>query len=169
MEQNVQLKKIDYRVADSTGPSIIWVIFQDTNIGRHWKREYSHLYNEHVQSTWTPILEITRQFRLYKRNQVQVLRRQFPLRPAAAKTIHRCQGDTLEEAVVDLPASTREHMHYVGLSRLRNISGLHILNLNEKKIAISKKVEAEMCKLRSEVSLKNASPFFMEHQVTKAT
>ena len=39
-------------------------------------------------------------------------------------------------------------MHYVGLSRLRNISGLHILNLNEKKIAVSKKVEVEMCIVR---------------------
>ena len=156
------VKKIDYRVADSTRPSIIWVIFQDPNIGHHWKREYSHLYNGHIQSTWTPILEITRQFRLYKRNQVQVLRRQFPLRPAAAKTIHRCQGDTLEEAVVDLPASTREHMHYVGLTRLRNISGLHILNLNEKKIAVSKKVEAEMSRLRSEASLKPCIPFLYE-------
>ncbi|XP_078383037.1 uncharacterized protein LOC144665645 [Oculina patagonica] len=129
--------KIDYRVPDSTRPSIIWVLFRDPHIGRHFRREYAHLYNVQIQSTWTPILEITRQFRIYKRNQVQVLRRQFPLRPAAAKTIHRCQGDTLNEAVVDLPASTREHMHYVGLSRLRNISGLHVLNLNEKKIAVS--------------------------------
>ena len=36
------VKKIDYRVADSTRPSIVWVVFQDTNIGRHWEREYSH-------------------------------------------------------------------------------------------------------------------------------
>ena len=156
------VKKIDYRVADSTRPSTIWVIFQDTNIGHHWKREYSHSYNGHIQKTWTQILEITRQFRLYKRNQVQVLRRQFPLRPAAAITIHCCQGDTLEEAVVDLPASTREHMHYLGLSRLRNISGLHILNLNEKKIAVSKKVEAEMSRLRSEAFLKPCIPFLYE-------
>ena len=47
---------------------------------------------------------------------------------------HRCQGDTLNEAVVDFPASTREHMHYVDLSRVRNSSALHILNLNENKI-----------------------------------
>jgi len=128
------VKKIDYRVPDSTRPSIIWVMFQDPNIGLHWQREYRHLYNGHKQSTWTPILEITREFRLYKRNQVQVLRI-FPLRPAAAKTLHRCQGDTLDEAVVDLPASAREHtcMHYVGLSRLQNISGLHILNLKRKR------------------------------------
>ena len=39
------------------------------------------------------------------------------------------QGDTLNEAVVDFPASTREHMHYVGLSCVRNSSALHILKL----------------------------------------
>lgn len=112
------IEKIDYRVPDSTRPSIIWVLFQDSHIGCHYRKQYSHLYNVQIQSTWTPILEITRQFRIYKRNQVQILRRQFPLRPAVAKTIHRCQGNTLNEAVVDLPAATREHMHYVGLSRL---------------------------------------------------
>ena len=63
---------------------------------------------------------ITRQFKISKRHQLQVLRRQYPLRPAAAKTIHRCQGDTLNEVVVDLPLSSREHMHYVALSRVRN-------------------------------------------------
>ena len=45
-----------------------------------------------------------------------------------------CSRD-IDEAVVDLPASAREHtcMHYVGLSRLQNISGLHILNLKRKR------------------------------------
>ena len=160
------IEKIDYRVPSSNRPSIIWVLFQDSTIGRHYCREYSHLYNEQIQSNWTPILEVTRQFRLNKRNQIQVLRRQFPLRPAGAKTIHRCQGDTLNEAVVDLPASTREHMHYVGLSRLRNISGLHILNLNEKKIAVSKKVADEMTRLRSGASLNPCIPFLYQMSTT---
>ena len=80
---------------------------------------------------------------------MQVLRRQFPLRPSAAKTIHHCQGDTLDEAVVDLPSSKREHMHYVALSRLRSISGLHILNMNENKMTVSKKVQEEMIKTKS--------------------
>ena len=64
----------------------------------------------------TPIFEITRQFKISNRNQLQVLRRQFPLRPAAAKTIHYCQGDTLNELVADLPSTSRDHMHYVALS-----------------------------------------------------
>ena len=84
---------------------------------------------------------------------MQVLRRQFPLRPAAAKTIHRCQGDTLDEAVVNFPASTREHMHYVGLSRVRNSSALHVLMLNENKIKVSENVKKEMTRLRTERSL----------------
>ena len=82
-----------------------------------------------------------------------ILRQQFPLRPAAAKTIHRCQGDTLGKAVVDFPVSAREHMHHVGLSRVRNSSALHILNLIENKIKVSEKVKNEMSRLRTEVTL----------------
>ena len=62
-------------------------------------------------------LKFQRQFQINKKAQVYILRQQFPLRPAAAKTIHRCQGDTLDEAVVDFLVSAREHMHYVGLSQ----------------------------------------------------
>jgi len=99
-------------------------------------------------------LEVTRQFRANKKSQVPILRRQFPLRPAASRTIHRCQGDTLNEAVVDFPASTREHIHYiVGLSHVRNSSAMQIFNLNENKLKVSKKVKSEMSRLRTQVSL----------------
>ena len=81
---------------------------------------------------------------------MQVLRRQFPLRPSAAKNIHHCQGDTLDEAVVDVPSSKQEPIHYVALSRLRNILRLHILNLNGNKIAVSKKVQEEMTRFERE-------------------
>ena len=90
------------------------------------------------------MLEVTRQFRDNKKSEVQILRRQILLRPADAKTILRCQGDTFNEAVVDFPASTREHMHYVGLSGVQNSSALHILNLNENKRKVTEKVKSEM-------------------------
>lgn len=89
----------------------------------------------------------------HKKSQVQILQRQLPLRLAAAKTIKRCQGDTLNAAVVDFPASTREHMHYVGLSRVQNSSAQHILNLNENKISVSEKVKSQMSRLRTQASL----------------
>ena len=116
---------------NSSRPSIIWVLFPDTDIGKKQRRENMHLYNTKtiINRTWTPILEVTRQFRINQKSQVQILRRQFPLRPASAKTIHCCQGDTLNAAVVDFPHSTQEHMHYVSLSRVRNSSSLHIINL----------------------------------------
>ena len=147
------IENIDYRVENSTRPSVIWVSFPHSKIGQKQRREYRHLYKGTINKNWTPVLEVTRQFRINKKNQVQILRRQFPLRPAAAKTIHRCQDDTLNEAVVDFPASTREHMHYVGFSRVRNNSALHILHLNENKIKVSEKVKDEMRRLRTEAIL----------------
>ena len=64
-----------------------------------------------------------------------------------------CQGDTLDEAVVGFPGLAREHMHYVGLSPVRNNFALHILNLNENKIKVSEKVKNEMSRLRTEATL----------------
>ena len=123
----------------------------------HRKRiSQRHLYNQSIDRHGVPILDVTRQFR---RHQMQVLRRQFSLRPSSAKTIHRCQGDTLNEAVVDLPSAKQEHMYYVALSRLRSISGLHILNMHENKIAVSKKVQEEMTRLRQNAALNSHIPF----------
>ena len=68
-------------------------------------------------------------------------------------------GDKLEKAVVDFPSSKREHMHYVALSRLRSMSGLHILNMNKKKIAVSKKVQEEMTRVRQKATLNSHIPF----------
>jgi endonuclease/exonuclease/phosphatase (EEP) superfamily protein YafD len=144
------IQKIDYRVRHSNRPSIIWVSFPQTDIGRNHRKEFAHLFTNNVDKTWTSVLEITRQFKISKRNQCQVLRRQYPLRPAAAKTIHRCQGDTLNEAVVELPSSSREHMHYVALSRVRSSATLNILNLSEKKICVSQKVQEDMSRLRTQ-------------------
>ena len=124
---------VDFGVENSIKPSIIWVSFPHIGIGRKQHREYAHLFNTLIDKNWTPVLEVTKQFQINEESKVQILWCQLPLRPAATLTIHCCQGDTLNEAVVDFPTSTREHMHYVGLSRVRNSSSLHVLNLNEKK------------------------------------
>ena len=87
------------------------------------------------------------------------VRKQFPLHPAAAKTIHRSQGDTETEIVVDF--STRKtipHIHYVGLSRVTTIEGLHITDLCESKIAVNTDVNREMERLRTSAKLKLCIP-----------
>lgn len=90
------------------------------------------LYKTKINKNWTPVLEITKPFWNNKKSWVQFLKHQFPLRPAATKTIHCSQGDKFNEAVVDFPASTREHMDNVSLTRVRNSPALHILTLNKK-------------------------------------
>ena len=69
----------------------------------------------------------------------------FPLRPAAAKTIHRPQGDTETKIVVNFNTRrTIPHIHYVGLSRVTTIEGLYITDLCESKIAVNSQFKAEM-------------------------
>ena len=95
--------------------------------------------------TWTPIKPITTQFAVGRTRSVLVVRKQFPLRPAAAKTIHRSQGDTESRIVVKL--ETRRaipHIHYAGLSRVTKINGLFITDLCEDEIAVSNDVQTEM-------------------------
>jgi len=133
---------------------IIWIQFDHTDVGEKTRHENKHLYVSGIEATWTPIKPVTTQFSVGRNRTVQVVRKQFPLRPAAAKTIHRSQGDTETTVVVNF--ETRRaipHIHYVGLSRVKTIEGLHITDLCEDKIAVSAAVQKEMENLRTERKL----------------
>lgn len=82
---------------------------------------------------------MTTQFAVGGNRTAQVVRKQFPLRPTAAKTIHRSQGDTDSRIVVDFSTrNTIPHIHYyMGLSRVTAIEGLYISDLCESKIAVN--------------------------------
>ena len=48
-----------------------------------------------------------------------------------AKNIHKSQGDTLNEVVIDMTGKyVFPHAHYVALSRAKTLNGLHISDLN---------------------------------------
>ena len=131
-------------------PSILWVQFDHPSTGSQTRRE--NKYHEGIDQQWTPIFMVNRNFNTGT-NYVTVTRKQFPLRPAAAKTIHKAQGDTVDEIVVDMEGTFGQHSHYVALSRVTKKSGLHIKNLNERKIRINKDVVNEMERLRTEARL----------------
>jgi len=64
-----------------------------------------------------------------------VWRMQIPLRVAYAITIHKSQGATLDCALIDIGKSTFEcGQAYVALSRVRDLSGLYVWNLEPARI-----------------------------------
>ena len=147
---------IKFMQAQETGkPSgIIWVQFDCPDVGEKTRHDNRHLYMQGIEPTWTPIKPVTSQFAVGRNKTAQVLRKQFPLRPAAAKTVHRSQGDTLDKIVVNFDAKKAiPHVHYVGLSRVTTIEGLYIIDLCEDKIAVNSDVQNEMKRLRTDAKL----------------
>ena len=147
-------------------PYVVWVEFKNTHITTNYCKKYSYFYTHHkINQQWTPIIKIKRSF-IVKDHWIH--RIQFPLRQAAACTIHVSQGSTYPEIDVDLqtftkpPATFWEHMHYVAFSRVTSISGLYI---NEPNISISKKVTnylanaLENNKLETNIKFKDENTF----------
>ena len=58
------------------------------------RQENMQLYTKGIDKAWTAVKPITTQFNVCRNKTAFVVRKQFPLRPAAAKTVHRSQGDT---------------------------------------------------------------------------
>lgn len=59
---------------------------------------------------------------------------QMPLRHAWAITVHKSQGMSLDEAVIDLSRSFAYGMGYVALSRVRRLEGLHLVGFSRESL-----------------------------------
>ena len=78
-----------------------------------------------------------------------VYRKQFSLILAYAITIHKCQGLSLDTAIVDLSDQVfAPGMAYVALSRLRSLSGLHLAAFRRKSIMVNVPSLKEINRLR---------------------
>lgn len=78
---------------------------------------------------------------------------QIPLRLAWAITVHKSQGMSLDCAEIDLSQSFEYGMGYVALSRVRSLSGIRLLGINELALQVDKKVivlDGEIWKKSSE-------------------
>ncbi|MFA7253318.1 MAG: helix-turn-helix domain-containing protein [Patescibacteria group bacterium] len=65
---------------------------------------------------------------------------QIPLRLAWAITVHKSQGISLDEAVVDLSRVFEFGQGYVAISRVRRLSGLYIIGWNEMAFRVDPEV-----------------------------
>ena len=141
------VKHIEYRTSQCR-PAIIWVLFKDPKIGISRRNQYRHLFSSRVDGTWTPMFEVKRTFIFNKKTYERV---QFPLQASAGKTIHKAQGATLSNAVINLTQTKQRkipHIHYVALSRVKSLDGLFILDFNEKSLDKDDSVDEEMDRLR---------------------
>ena len=78
-----------------------------------------------------------------------IYRKQFPLILAYAVTIHKCQGLSLDCAIVDLSDQVfSAGMAYVAISRVRTLAGLHLVAFNRNSIMVSTRCLKEVNRLR---------------------
>ena len=62
---------------------------------------------------------------------------QIPLRLAWAITIHKSQGMTLDRAQINLSNAFEPGMGYVALSRVKTMSGIHLLGFNQTALTVN--------------------------------
>ena len=86
---------------------------------------------KHINANAVPITCGQKGFQLKDKKSCQVTRKQFPLTLAWAVTMHKCQGLTLQEIVVDMCPSKGQFsagQAYVAFSRVCELCKLHIVN-----------------------------------------
>ena len=108
--------------------SVILVAFDS----EHFRQEtrYTSVYKS-IHQNAVPIHQTRATFPVHKTASFKATRTQFPLTLAWAVTIHRCQGLTLSEIVIDMtPAKGKfkPGQAYVAFSRVRTLEKLHIIN-----------------------------------------
>ena len=75
---------------------------------------------------------------------------QVPLRLAWAITVHKSQGMSLDAAVADLSKSFTYGMGYVALSRVKSLSGLCLLGINQTAFLVDQEIAEADRRLRAE-------------------
>ena len=106
-----------------------------------------HVKFNHNTDTHFKIERVRSKFQILRR--FYVYRKQFPVILAFAVTIHKCQGLSLDCAIVDLSSNVfATGMAYVALSRVRTLTGLHLLAFDPKSIKVSRECIEEVNRLR---------------------
>jgi exonuclease III len=129
---------------------VLWIKFYDPHIGHSQSNKLAHLYTMDISNEWIPILRIAKPLSTTKNTSHLKIRKQFPIKLASGRTIHRSQGLTLDSVAFD-PTGIRIHgLVYTALSRVRNIESLYLLNaLKMDNFKVKQKIDIEMQRLRS--------------------
>ena len=115
------LKEISFNTGGSA--NILWIRFFDESVGINARPQLPH----RVESTWTPIQKILKNVQYHSNETVTIDRKQFPLVPAVAITIHKSQGATYDKVAIYTTSRMKRPALYVGCSRATSAAGLYIV------------------------------------------
>ena len=119
--------------------TLVLVRFDHSRVGLKAiaQSQYRSQYPEAV-----PISRYEAVFHIGKNKAAEVSRRQFPLVLAWATTIHKVQGLTMDQIVIDMVNTVFDAgQAYVAFSRVKTLEGLFIKNLKPANIRVSADVE----------------------------
>jgi ATP-dependent DNA helicase PIF1 len=75
---------------------------------------------------------------------------QYPLRLAWAITVHKSQGMSLDEAIINLGVAFEYGQGYVALSRIRNLKGVYLKSYNAKSLRVNESISEFDQKIRKD-------------------
>ena len=153
---NVVIEKTTGRI------SVILVAYDSEHVGQ--EARYTSVYNS-INQNALPIHWTQATFHMQKKASFQATRTQFPLTLAWAVTIHKCQGLTLSEIVINMTCAKDNFIPgeaYVAFSRVKTLEKLHIINYTQSQIHVSEHVEKEMKRLRKNILPQMPSNLFQD-------
>jgi len=79
------------------------------------------------EPSWTPVVKIIKSFQINSSQGTTIDRKQFPVLPAEAITIHKSQGATYSKVMVHTSPGMQRAALYVACSRATSAAGLYII------------------------------------------
>ena len=132
---------------------VIWIVFNNENVGRLYRFEHQHLKQKFKpgHDRATPFLPVRKNFKA-KFGNVEYQRQNFALSLAYAITAHKCQGETLDEVIIDFGPDVKNKIKnyicsgsfYVALTRVREGCKVFLKSYDRSYIQVNKKIEEKI-------------------------
>ncbi len=134
---------------------VIWVVFNDKNIGQKLRRDKQYLRRIHSPSNpkATPIVKSSKYFSLHN-DTIKYRRKQFPLISAYAVTTHKSQGSTLSRARLDFSSDENQTAYirpgsfYTAMTRVKNSNALFLKDFDRTYIVTDPRVPKNLEEMR---------------------
>ena len=148
---------------------MIWIEFDNELVGSKARSLYPA--KKYSDKYLTPIHRVIKD--IYTRAEsriVMVSRKMFPLTPSEALTIHKSQGQTYGEVVVNLGRGLDISSYYTAVSRARSSDGLFLIGSNlriPKPRTINHPVVTEINRLENTSKLQFSLEFLVDKQLNE--